>query len=58
MPSERAQQTGREKQDVSSALNILVRLLARKAAQEAQATAPIPPDNLDAASAPEVRSDE
>lgn len=51
MPSERAQQSGREKQDVNSALHTLVRLLARKAAQEAQATAQIPSNNPDSASA-------
>ena len=52
MPSERVQQSRREKQDVNSALYTLVKLLARKAAQEAQATAPITSDNPDPASAP------
>jgi len=52
MPSERAQQSGREKQDVNNALRTLVRLLARKAAHEAQATSPNPSNNPDPASAP------
>ena len=52
MPFERAQQSESEEQGVNSALHTLVRLLARQAAQEAQATAPIPSDNPDSALAP------